>query len=257
MPSHTERGGPADPVGLLPAPDPTMGSNIVSNRTAVPMALLYPRVFLGPRMTGVTFRVLALSLAGLASMCVAGEVTVNVTSTGVVSAEDTLVVFDPLDAAVPVATHGATRIDQKDRRFVPKVSVLRTGTAVRFTNSDNVRHQVYSFSPSKIFTLKLYAGASETPIVFDKPGLVVLGCNIHDSMIAYIGIVDSPYFAKVPASGTVDMNLPPGRYRMRVWHPNLAAAVPTQVIAVPAAALVIPLALDLTGNPASVAVWPE
>jgi plastocyanin len=186
----------------------------------------------------------------------AGEVAVNVNAAGAVSAEDTIIVFDPLDTTAPAA-HGVTTIDQKDRHFVPRVSVMRTGTTVTFNNSDSVRHQVYSFSPSKVFTLKLYAGAPEAPVVFDKPGLVVLGCNIHDSMIAYVAIVDSPYFAKVPASGSANLNLPPGRYRMRVWHPNLAAAVPAKEIVVAAAPLAIAVALDLMGNPASVAVWPE
>lgn len=203
----------------------------------------------------------ALLALWYARHCDAAEVTVNVKGTGEVSAEDTVVVFDPLDASAStthtVTTRAVTTIDQKDRRFVPRVSVMRTGTTVNFNNSDTVRHQVYSFSPSKVFTLKLYAGAAEAPIVFDKAGLVVLGCNIHDSMIAYVAIVDSPYFAKVSASGSVDLNLPPGRYRMRIWHPNLAAAVPPKEIAVAEVPLAIPVALDLTGNPESVAVWPE
>jgi plastocyanin len=191
-----------------------------------------------------------------ASICSSGQVVVNVKTTGAGSPEDTVIVFDPLEAGVP-ATHAKTTIDQIDRRFTPRVSVMRTGTTVTFTNSDHIKHQVYSFSPAKVFSLKLYAGAPETPIVFDRPGLVVLGCNIHDSMIAYVGIVDSPYFAKVPASGSVDMSLPAGRYRLRIWHPNLAAAMPAKEIAITAAPLSLPIAVDLTGNPASIAVWPE
>jgi plastocyanin len=207
----------------------------------------------------------ALSILGMsgalmtwlcAGTAIAGTVNVNIRSSGALSPEDTVVVFDPIDTQVPPA-HVAATIDQIDKQFVPRVSVLRTGTTVTFTNSDHVRHQVYSFSPSKIFTLKLYAGSPETPIVFDKSGLVVLGCNIHDRMVAFVAIVDSPYFAKATSSGTVSMSLPVGRYRLRVWHPSLAASVPPQEIAVSAASMDIALTLDLSVNAPGVAPWPE
>ncbi len=84
---------------------------------------------------------------------------------------------------------------------MPRVTVVRTGTAVTFPNSDHIRHQVYSFSHAKIFTLKLYAGSPQHAVVFDQPGLVVLGCNIHDRMVAFVGVVDSPYFAKTDGFG--------------------------------------------------------
>ena len=86
-------------------------------------------------------------------------------------------------------------LDQKNRMFVPHVLPIQTGTAVTFPNSDNVRHQVYSFSPAKKFQLPLYAGTPAAPVVFDKPGVVTVGCNIHDQMSAYIVVVDTPYFA--------------------------------------------------------------
>jgi plastocyanin len=191
-----------------------------------------------------------------AGTAISATVTVTVRSSGAISPEDTVVVFDPIDASVPPA-HIAATIDQIDKQFVPRVSVLRTGTTVTFTNSDHMRHQVYSFSPSKTFALKLYAGSPEAPIVFDKSGLVVLGCNIHDQMIAFVAIVDSPYFAKAPASGIVSMNLPAGRYRLRAWHPSLVVAMPPQQIAVSAVPLDIPLVLDLSVNAPGVAPWPE
>jgi plastocyanin len=197
-----------------------------------------------------------LLIALCASAAFGGAVTVNITSSGGLSPEDTIIVFDPLDAAVP-ATHPAATIDQINREFVPKVSVLRTGTNVTFSNSDHVRHQVYSFSTPKTFTLKLYAGSPETPVTFDRAGLVVLGCNIHDSMLAFVAVVDSPYFAKTPASGSVNFNLPAGRYRLRVWHPRLTAEVPTQEIAVSTSPLTIPLTLDLNANSSGGAPWPE
>jgi plastocyanin len=184
----------------------------------------------------------------------AGTVTVNVTFKSGPAAEDAVIIFDPLGAAPPASSDTAS-IDQINKRFVPRVSVVRTGTSITFPNSDQIRHQVYSFSPAKEFTLKLYAGSPKVAVVFDKPGLVVLGCNIHDSMVAFVGVVDSPYFAKTSASGTAVLNLPPGHYRLRVWHPN-SAAVPAQEIAVPDAPLTIPLSIDAASTPDTVAPWP-
>jgi plastocyanin len=198
----------------------------------------------------------ALFGAVIVSSAFAGPVSISVSSSSAVSVQDTVVVLDPLDvAAAPV--HETAVIDQTNKQFLPRVSVIRTGTSVTFPNSDRVRHQVYSFSPPKVFTLKLYAGSPPTPVVFDKPGLVVLGCNIHDQMVAFVAVVESPYFVKMPATGSGELMLPPGRYRLRVWHPNLAAPIPAQEVAVTAAPLAIPLALDLTETPASVAPWPE
>jgi len=102
------------------------------------------------------------------------------------------------------------------------VLIVQTGTLVEFPNSDNVRHQVYSFSPAKKFELPLYGGTEAPPVVFDKPGVVVLGCNIHDWMIGYIYVSETPFFAKTDAAGTAAVNdLPPGEYSVRLWHPGM------------------------------------
>lgn len=191
----------------------------------------------------------------LAQASFAGTVRVRVTTQAGAPAPDTVIVFDPLGAA-PAASRDVAIIDQVNKRFVPRVSVVRTGTAITFPNSDRIRHQVYSFSAAKTFSLKLYAGSPNTPVIFDKPGLVVLGCNIHDSMVAFIGVVDSPYFAKTADSGIATLNVPAGRYRMRAWHPNAAAVAPQEII-VAAAALDIPLSIDVDNSSATVAAWPE
>ncbi len=191
-----------------------------------------------------------------AQSVLAGVVTVNVTTVSGVTPEDAIIVFDPLDG-LPPAAHNTATIDQINKRFMPRVSVVRTGTGITFPNSDHIRHQVYSFSPAKSFTLKLYAGSPKTAVLFDHPGLVVLGCNIHDNMVAFVAVVDSPYFAKATASGVASVNLPAGRYRLRAWHPNSVASIPSREIAVSAAPLSIPLSLDVNSESASVAVWPE
>ena len=114
-------------------------------------------------------------------------------------------------------------VDQVDKEFVPRVLAVAAGTAVTFPNHDNVRHHVYSFSPAKRFELPLYAGVPAKPVVFDKPGVVVLGCNIHDWMIGYVYVSESPYFAKTGKDGKARLaGLAPGTYVVRIWHPQLA-----------------------------------
>jgi plastocyanin len=211
-------------------------------------------------MTASRPRCAAAATCACAWLCaqaaLGGTVTVNVTAPSGVTAEDTVVVFDPLDAA-PAPSNGTSTIDQSDKKFVPHVSVVRTGTAITFPNSDRIRHQVYSFSPAKTFTLKLYAGSPKTPVVFDHSGLVVLGCNIHDNMVAFVGVVDSPYFAKTAQSGSVTLDLPPGRYRLRAWNAKAVGPMPIRQIVVAAAPMSIPISLDLDRASAAVAAWPE
>lgn len=115
-------------------------------------------------------------------------------------------------------------MDQKNRIFVPHVLPVQTGTAVEFPNSDDIRHQVYSFSPAKTFQLPLYTGTPANPIVFDKPGVATLGCSIHDRMSAYIVVVDTPHFGATGRDGRVTLsNLGAGRYVVHVWHSALQA----------------------------------
>ena len=116
--------------------------------------------------------------------------------------EDAVVVAVPTDGGVRVPPRPREGIvDQVDQEFTPKVTAVLVGTPVRFPNHDNVRHQVYSFSPAKRFELPLYAGVPAEPVVFDKPGVVVLGCNIHDWMVGYVYVSESPYFAKTGKDG--------------------------------------------------------
>jgi plastocyanin len=124
---------------------------------------------------------------------------------------------------LPVKRANRTVImDQRQKQFVPNILVIQTGTGVDFPNSDQIEHQVYSFSPAKTFQLSLYAGHKYPPIVFDRAGLVVLGCNIHDQMIGYIYVTDSPFFARSDDSGQWSVHdLPAGTYRLTAWHPRI------------------------------------
>jgi plastocyanin len=125
----------------------------------------------------------------------------------------------PIPARHPVRT---AIMDQQNMQFVPNIVVIQTGTGIEFPNSDQIQHQVYSFSAAKSFQLSLYAGHKYPPVVFDRPGLVVVGCNIHDRMIGYIYVSDSPYFGRSNASGHLALHdLPGGDYRLTAWHPRL------------------------------------
>jgi plastocyanin len=128
-------------------------------------------------------------------------------------------------------------VEQVDREFAPLVTVVQTGTTVTFPNRDPILHHVYSFSPPRSFEIKLYSGKSPVEVLFDKPGLVTLGCNIHDWMIGYILVVPTPWFAKTDASGAVRLrDLPAGAYEVRAWHPQQAAAVQAHAVTLDAAA---------------------
>jgi len=118
-------------------------------------------------------------------------------------------------------------MDQRDQEFSPRVLAVHTNTEVKFPNSDNIRHQVYSFSPAKRFELRLYSGTPSDPLLFDKPGIVVLGCNIHDWMLGYIYVTDDPWFAVSAEDGTVNFDqLPAGHYSATLWHPKASDMQP-------------------------------
>lgn len=138
-----------------------------------------------------------------------------------------VVVYAEAEGAASVARSPATvQIEQKGLKFIPLVSVVQTGATIVFPNNDKVRHHIYSFSPAHKFDQKLYSGQAAAPQVFDKAGTVVLGCNIHDKMVAYVKVVDTPFFARSDSNGAARIELPAGgRYLLRAWHYNAAGGV--------------------------------
>ncbi len=122
--------------------------------------------------------------------------------------------------APPAATEAI--MDQRDRQFDPRVLAVRTGTLVRFPNSDDIRHHVYSFSPAKRFELRLYHGTTAEPVRFDQAGKVALGCNIHDGMLGFIYVLNAQWFGVSGAEGQVTLTgIPAGDYQLQVQHPRL------------------------------------
>lgn len=116
----------------------------------------------------------------------------------------------------------AAVMDQIDKAFVPQILIVEQGRQVNFPNSDNIRHHVYSFSKPKVFELKLYAEQPEHPIPFNNPGIVVLGCNIHDRMTGYIIVSDTQSWAQTDATGKAQLELPANQ-PLRIWHARKAS----------------------------------
>lgn len=123
--------------------------------------------------------------------------------------------------ASPAAVGEPLVVDQSDETFIPLVTVVPRGGQVVFRNSDITRHHVYSFSPPKPFELVVAPGESSSPVRFDQPGVVVLGCNIHDQMIAYLYVSATRLTGVSGADGTVVLSgVPAGSYIAHVWHPR-------------------------------------
>jgi len=118
------------------------------------------------------------------------------------------------------------QIDQIDKEFVPSVTTLVAGGSASFPNSDDILHHVYSFSTAKTFDTPLYGSdaSSQYRELFDVPGVVEIGCNIHDWMLAYIYVGESKLMAISGDDGVAMLeNIPAGEYRLRVWHSRLDA----------------------------------
>jgi plastocyanin len=167
--------------------------------------------------------VLGLAFAAGLAHAQTAEIAASVTDQQGRPVADAVLVAVPVDGNMrsPQRPRDGS-IDQVDKEFSPRVTIVSVGASVTFPNHDDVRHQVYSFSPAKRFELPLYAGVPAQPVVFDKPGVVVLGCNIHDWMVGYVYVSESPFFAKTGKDGkAVLAELPPRAYVLRVWHPQL------------------------------------
>jgi hypothetical protein len=174
------------------------------------------------RHTPLTLAILAPLLAWCQSAD-AGDVRALIKDQAGQPVEDAVVLATPADGRkVSPFKKAQEEVDQVDKDFIPHVKVVYINSQVYFPNRDNIRHHVYSFSPAKKFELPLYSGVPASPVLFDKPGVVVLGCNIHDWMLGYVYVAETPYFAKSKKDGTATINsLPGGDYLVRVWQPRM------------------------------------
>src|SRR5262245_19491796 len=173
----------------------------------------------------LTLAVLIMALFGARLAC-ANDIIATVKDDAGAPVPDAVVIaVSEVPAKIPAPR--LETIVQETKEFKPFVKAVVVGTPIQFPNRDDVLHHVYSFSPARTFELKAYSGTPPDPIVFDRPGPVAIGCNIHDWMLAYVYISESPYFGVTGSDGRVQLaNVPPGKYSVRVWHSRLVMPEP-------------------------------
>ena len=197
-----------------------------------------------PLITAAAFAA-ATAIAGSAA---AGDLTVTVKGDDGTPLPDAVVMVHPAGGSGPAGAirySWPTTMTQQNIAFNPYVLIVPVGSTVGFPNKDKVRHHVYSFSAAKKFELKLYGQQEERTITFDKTGIVALGCNIHDVMIGYIYVADTPFAVKTDATGVAVIHgLPGGAGTLSVWHPDMKARVAIDK-PLAAGAAAVPVALEL------------
>ena len=168
---------------------------------------------------------LVLALAGASSPLAAAPLSVRVVDSSGKPVRDAVVTLDPSgNAARAPRAGGRFTVSQKNLQFHPFLTIVPVGADVSFPNFDNTKHHVYSFSAPKRFELKLFAKDQSRTVHFDKPGVVALGCNIHDQMSAFIVVTDSAWTARTNGQGVAAFNdAPNAPGRLTVWHPYLRA----------------------------------
>lgn len=161
---------------------------------------------------------------GLAAPVAAAPLAVRVVDSSGRPVRDAVVTLYPAGSAARAPRPGGQFVvSQKTLQFHPFLSIVPVGADVSFPNFDSTKHHVYSFSPAKRFELKLFARDQSRTVHFDKPGVVALGCNIHDAMSAFIVVTDSAWTARTNAQGMAAFDAPNVPGRVTVWHPYLRA----------------------------------
>jgi plastocyanin len=156
----------------------------------------------------------------------AGEIQAVVRESSGKPVSDAVVFIYEVKGATFAAPSTPAVMNQIDKELAPHVLPVLAGTWVRFPNQDNIHHQLYSFSKAKTFELPLYKDVEPNPILMDKPGIIKLGCSIHDWMRGYIVVLDNPYFAKTGDDGAAALTgVPEGEYRLAVWSERLKETV--------------------------------
>ncbi len=167
-------------------------------------------------------RALLISAFTLCTAVQAAPLSVTVTDAQGRAMANVVVALEQAGLPRQAKAGALAQIEQRNRQFDPRLLVVQTGTAVNFPNEDKVRHHVYSYSTAKTFELKLYLGQPAEPMLFDKAGVVPLGCNIHDPMSATLVVVDTPVFGITDAKGQVLLERGPDAGRLRAWHAGLS-----------------------------------
>jgi plastocyanin len=184
----------------------------------------------------MVFLLVVLMLAVFQGLAAAGKISGTVNTQGLRTPANVLVYL----AEAPPASGDLSRVkfvmDQRNLEFIPHVLPVLVGAAVEFPNNDQVEHNVFSLSRTKQLNLGSYKAGDSKTVVFDKPGMVELRCDVHAEMAAYILVMKNPYFALTDEKGRFEIpdssylnqigltgteNLPPGEYFLKTWHEKL------------------------------------
>jgi plastocyanin len=164
---------------------------------------------------------LALSIISISFFVQSKQLSISVLSELNTEVSNVVVYLTPKHPEQSNTFNKIAIMDQVNTQFLPHILAIQKDTQVRFPNSDSIKHHVYSFSPAKTFELQLYKELQADPLLFSQPGSVELGCNIHDWMLGYIFVVDTPYFGQTDIKGNMTIDLPDGEYQLDVWHPRI------------------------------------
>ncbi len=151
---------------------------------------------------------------------------------GLLAPNPLIVLLVPKEGPIPPLPEGQRAImDQRHEQFTPRALAVRVGTTVDFVNSDEFYHNVFSLSTSRKFNLGRYRKGVARSVLFDKPGLVKLFCDIHPRMIGYILATNTPWFGSATPAGDFSIDdVPPGRYDLLVWHERLNEPLPLTTV---------------------------
>ena len=182
------------------------------------------------------FSLAVLAVMAFPANTLAGKIKGTVKVKGLRTPAD-IVVYLPKAPAVDVDLSKTKFVmDQQNLAFIPRVLPIPVGSTVLFPNNDKVDHNVFSMSRTKTFNLGSYQPGQSQTVVFDKPGIVELRCDVHAEMAAYILVMKNPYFAvtdrkgnfEIPDSGYLQQvglegiaDLPPGKYSIKTRHEKL------------------------------------
>lgn len=117
------------------------------------------------------------------------------------------------------------QIEQTNSQFKPFISAVQVGSSIKFPNRDSFAHHVYSFSEPAKFQSELYSQQESHEIEVSKPGVIVVGCNIHDWMLAYVYVVDTPNFAQPKNNQVQFESIEDGEYSVSIWHPSMTSPI--------------------------------
>jgi plastocyanin len=178
------------------------------------------------------------------------SVSGTVTGGGAAGPGGAVVSLRRVDGATPKPAALTKPLLQKNKSFVPHVLAVPLGSSINFRNEDEIFHNVFSLSPAAKFDTGLHRAGEDTPVKFDKPGIVELLCNIHSTMVGYLVVVDTPWYAVADAGGAFQIKgVPPGEYEATVWHESANAPLKKRVTVAEGEPLAFNVAGDRRANP--------